>query len=485
LPKKPKPWGSICIGTRLEKQVEADFFVSWTGLLLRGLRSGDVVHPERGRVAHVAANEIIRAFLRGTTCDSLLFLDSDADVDPGFVTRFRDFEPGWKYDGFQAFYVRRGWPPEAIWFTRDGEEMIQCLVLTEGTMDVGLIGTHAAIFRREVFEKIYETQGKDKGIEFGEFHWFTYPRHERKSDEAMLSLEAHDLGFRLGATTAVEAGHIVKLSVGKKEYNDYLVANHTEERINYYQDLAEKVAEFTGETPKEVMGKAIKGNQNVVDGWKKYHPETPEELRTFYGAKDNGYLYDLLNWNWSEFYWKITEKMRSYVGKSTLVIGAGLGSEAAWMMNDNVVDVFELPGVLREFCKFRLGDGARILDGDTLTEATDSIGDGMYDVIVMIDTIEHLHPDEFDEVMGTVGRLLSLGGILYFHNNPGQLDLYPMHFDHTEKLLQWLKINNIERVNDYENRKAKSKKRLQEPGSNLSGRHRHRSKRSRSSVLEA
>jgi len=110
-----KGWGKICITTRLEKQVEAEFVASWTGLLMQGLRKGDAVRLTRGKVAHVAQNENARAFLLETDCDTFLSLDSDADFEPGFLETLRNYEPGYVYDLFQAFHLRRTWPPEAIW----------------------------------------------------------------------------------------------------------------------------------------------------------------------------------------------------------------------------------------------------------------------------------------------------------------------------------------------------------------------------------
>src|SRR5574341_97888 len=107
MPAEPKPWGKIAIGVRMEKQVEADFVSAWSQLLVKGLRKGDEFAMVANRPAHVAGNEIIRAFLAGK-CDSLLMLDSDADFDPGFLRRFRDFEPGWVYDALQALHTKRG-----------------------------------------------------------------------------------------------------------------------------------------------------------------------------------------------------------------------------------------------------------------------------------------------------------------------------------------------------------------------------------------
>lgn len=215
-------WGRIAVGTRLEKVVENRFVRAWSELITRGLRRGDGFLIAADLPAHKASNELVRRFLR-TDCDSLLMLDSDADVGPGFVSEMRDLEAGHAFDVLQAFYVRRGWPPEAIWFQLHGDDYVNCLVTADNiTVDVAGIGTHAVLIRRGVFDAM--ARGHDPET----FEWFWYPRGEKMSEDLAFSQAARAAGFRLGATTAVKAGHISRVTTGWETYQEYIAINGVE-----------------------------------------------------------------------------------------------------------------------------------------------------------------------------------------------------------------------------------------------------------------
>ena len=137
-----------------------------------------------------------------------------------------------------------------------------------------------------------------------------------------------------------------------------------------YEDLAKEVSKFLGEPLDLVMAKAMRGSENVREGWANHLPETPEDLRAFYGAEDNGYFYDLLAWNTSPFYHSITKPLYEANDEHVLVVGAGLGEEVDRLRGRNTVDVFELPGALKDFVTKRFHDDqtVEILDGKTLQE---------------------------------------------------------------------------------------------------------------------
>lgn len=468
---KMKAWGKICVTTRLEKQVDPEFFASWTGLLMQGLRKGDNVRLTRGKVAHVAQNENVRAFLLETDCDTFLSLDSDADFEPGFLETFRTYTPGYDFDLFQAFHLRRAWPPEAIWLAHnphlDGA-LEQQMILGRGEQELGLVGTHCALVRREVFLAIYEKLGQPNNIPLTEFEWFTYPRHKQMSDEAQFSHEARALGFRLGGTTEIRINHLAHRSIGWDDYQEYL--DHTQARARgaYYHELVKLVAEFTGETEQAVMAKVLLGNENVKQAWEREKPTTPDEVRAFYGKADNGYLYDLISWNWNELYWKIIAGLDQYQNKRVLVIGAGLGTEVERLKANNEVLAFEVKGVLRKFLDWRFSgvamEASRVFSINRWYE-------GYFDLVVCIDTLEHIHPAEIDETLQAISDLLTPGGVFYCHNNFEQQDLYPMHFDHAEKFAQWVSDNGMERMNDYEYRKPEMSQQVQHQQSQLSSGH--------------
>lgn len=438
-----RDWGKILVSTRLEKTVSAHFFQVWETLLQRGLRPGDGALSVRGHVAHKAQNQIVRKFLLETDCDTLLTLDSDADVPADFVEQFRSYEPGWEYDILQAFYVRRGWPPRAIWMKRNALGAMAEWFVTEGdrTEEVDLAGTHACLFRREVFERVLGDASP------GKFEWFYYPRHSEESEDGAFSIEAQRHGFRIGATSAIRAGHISEITVNWDTYQDYLETTGRSELLQRFDFLARKVAALTGESPDIVSAKAIRSSENVREAWEHYMPQDAAAERAFYGAADNGYLYDLLWWNCQPFYERLVAPLHEIHGKRVLVIGAGLGTEADILSLHNQVAAFELPGILHEFLRRRFGSGAvELISAPTLAEGL--AGRGPFDLIVAIDTIEHIHPDELAQALDALAGVLDEHGQIYAHNNFGQRDIYPMHHDHSAAWAAWTAAQGLHREGD-------------------------------------
>ena len=434
---KPRDWGKVMLGVRLEKMVEAPFVRSWSNIISEGLRPGDKWSMTEGMTATAAANALVVEFLN-SKCDSLVIVDSDGEFDKDFVEKLRSHEPGFAFDALQAFYTRRGWPPQAIWFKRDERGVLHtCVVMGETTEDVELVGLHCAIIRRKVFEKLL---GNDK---LEEHDWFWYPRGVKMTEDAAFSTEALQAGFKLGATTAVKTGHIGHLSIGWDTYQEYIRTSGQIDQLRNYEELSQLIQKFTGESEADVIDKMMRGSKNVQEAWDAEKPTGVSDIHKFYG--EDYYLYDLLNWNCSLPYVHMTMPLYDYAGKKALVIGAGLGTEAAILANRNTVDVFELPGKLKDFCKSRLNGSVHYLEGGTIPEA---VAD-QYDLVVAIDTIEHFHPDEFPEIMDVIANSIKPGGQLYTHSNFEQQDIYPMHFDHAKAFAAWTEAHSLTQVSDF------------------------------------
>lgn len=439
-----RDWGRVVIGTRLEKMTDSHFFEVWTQLVYSHCAEGYLTI--RGKPPHQSANSLVRNFLKipREKADSLLFIDSDAILTPGDVTALRNLEEGKAYDILQAFYVRRGWPPDAVWFKAgtDGT-MFNSMILEEQTGDVDAIGLHCCLIRREVFERMLGDADPK------EYEWFYYPPRDNGGEDVEFAQNAQKAGFRLGATTAVKTGHLSTITTGWETYQDYLNMSGTRARTLQFVELAKMVAEYLGENPDPVMMKAVQA-EIVNQEWSANPPKNAIECRDFYGSAANGaYFYDLLRWNTSETYWNITAGLKQYHDENALVIGGGIGGEVDILIKNNQVDVYELPGRLREFLVWRFGGSARILAGNSFADAYPI---GMYGLIVMIDTLEHVHPDEVDLFLECVNEVLEPGGVLYCHNTfkqPG----FPMHFDHTEVFNAWVKDNGYIAIDPYTWRK--------------------------------
>ena len=419
-----KGWGKVLIGTRLEKQVSARFLQVWERIMQEGLRPGDASYSVRGMVAHKASNKLVRTLLE-SDCDSLLFLDSDAVVDHDIIRQFAEYEPGYEYDILQAFYPRRGWPPQPIWMkhTALGQIAEYYVMDPDYHDDVDVAGTHCVIMRREVFEKMLGDNDP------AEFEWFYYPRHKPDSEDAAFSMDAKAAGFRIGATTAIRAGHLCELHSDWESYIDYLNMSGKTPLLERHSALGTMIADFTGEDRDLVMARSITGSEMVADAWRKADPQTPEAARAFYGDPANGYLYDLMMWNCQPLYQRIIQVLWTAQSVKALVMGAGLGTEVeALLANGNEVHVYELPGVLRDFLAWRFGERIKLLEWPPAEQ---------YNMLVAVDVLEHIHPDELPAMLEMMDRALIPGGLLNMHAEICK-DEFPMHYDNGRAVREWM-----------------------------------------------
>ena len=494
---KPRDWGRILVVTRLEKMVDAQFVAEWSHLISIGMRDGraEIVEALReikdvaviddprvdrsaiiesivdkalshnqtdgfivvkDRVAHQAFNDAVRVFLQ-TDFDTLFTIDSDWSGGPGYLEELRNLEDGYEFDIFQGFYTRRGWPPEAIWFveTELGDTQQAMVWKDNHTEPTAMVGFHNALIRREVFETMLE---QNPEIDVKDFNWAYYPRHGWQSEDGTFCDYARRLGFKIGSTTKVKCGHISRVVVGWETYQEYLQNSGAVDHWRNYYDLVELVSDFTGESYDTVIAKANRGYQYPMDRWNELDPQTADEIRAFYGDPNNGYVYDLLAWNTTPGYKKLTDPLKRVENKSVLIVGAGLGGEIEVLKDKNSVTAFELYGVLSQFLLDRYKNDLDfdLVFGDRLeVDIFEKSGytDGRrqsFDLIVALDVIEHIPPDEFDETLDVMIELLKPDGIIYAHNNFGAQDLAPQHFDHAERFSMWLERNEIEQISDLE-----------------------------------
>jgi len=488
--RERRDWGRIMLVTRLEKTVESQFVQEWSNLIARGLRDGrreiaqilreikeitslsgpvdyegayrkidrlvdaalsirdtDAFLVVKDRVAHQAVNDAVRVFLK-SDLDTLCLIDSDWSGGSGYIEDLRSLEDGWDYDIFQGFYTRRGWPPEAIWFkTTTLGDTVQSLVWKDNhTEDTAMVGFHNCLIRREVFEAMLENE---PDVSIDEFNWAYYPRHGWQSEDGVFCQNASALGFRIGSTTKVKCGHISRIVSGWETYQEYLKISGIVDYWQGYFDLVELVADFTGETYDDVIAKAARGSQYPRERWIELKPESADEVRSFYGDSNNGYLYNLIAWNVSPTYHKIVGPLEQVEDKRVLIIGAGLGGEIERLKGRNAVSSFELPGVLNDFLYHRYKDELEIDLCSARLFNTSLYGRQRFDLIVMVDVIEHIPPDELEDTLDAALALLADGGEFYIHNNFGAQDLAPQHYDHAERWARWLETRGVYEVDLY------------------------------------
>jgi len=453
--KAKKDWGRILLVSRLEKTVESRFVLVWSNLIAKGLRQGknpDMFALAHEKTAHKAANDLARVLLV-SGADTIAYIDSDCDVGEAFLEDLRTLEDGWEYDIFQAFYTRRGFPPEAIWFQRtEFGDMMQCVIRDpEHTADVSGVGLHCTLIRKEVFIAMLDNRPPDVDPE--KFEWFYYPRHKAISEDMAFSNEAEKLGFKMGATTKVKAGHISRVTVGWETYQQWMKLTGVDKFWLAYDEVITKVAEFTEQERETVVAKVGRAQVLLKEQWEKKQPKTPDEVRAFYGQDNTPYFYDLIAWNYSKGYRQILKALERYKGKRILNIGAGIGTEATLLVNlGNHVDMFELPGALRKFLlekilrvppklKLTLMMRESLLEMDVYPE---------YDAVTAIDVLEHIHPDELAATLDQMLGMMHVGGELFLHNSFDNQETYPMHFAENEEIFhQWCRDNSIARTDQF------------------------------------
>jgi len=204
--KEPKPWGKILVACRLEKYVLAQFYRSMIRLVAEGQRAGDRNTEIEGKLPAYAANYLARLLLQ-SDCDSILFVDSDADFAPSTLDKLRDLKDGWGFDIFQPYVTGRRWPPAAVWLVDDPERKFRMKEIRDPnvTEEVAGVGLHFTLMRREIFEDERLTRP-----------WFAFPEdaEENGSEDLTFCARARALGYSIGATSKVRVGHWADVSFG-------------------------------------------------------------------------------------------------------------------------------------------------------------------------------------------------------------------------------------------------------------------------------
>ena len=221
--ENPKGWGKILVACRLEKYVLAQFYRSMIRMVAEGLQPGDRNTEIEGKLPAYAANYLARIFVDQSDCDSILFVDSDADFSSDTLTQLRNLKDGWDYDIFQPFVTGRRWPPGTVWLVDDPKTKFRMKEIRDPnlTEEVAGVGLHFTLMRREIFE--------DKRLARP---WFAFPEdaEESGSEDLTFCLKARALGYSVGATSKIHVGHWGDVSYGWNTYQLYLEDRDAQQR---------------------------------------------------------------------------------------------------------------------------------------------------------------------------------------------------------------------------------------------------------------
>ena len=276
---------------------------------------------------------------------------------------------------------------------------------TDGLIKIGGCGAGFLLVRREVFEKIPSP-------------WFSF---EKGGEDLYFSDKARQYGFDIWADMSVLLGHLRLDPVGASQFlTQYQNTTEANEFLGE-EPIAHDLAKFLHKTPAYIKGKMRDSPVlETAKRWRKKSPETLDEVRQFY-SETTEYLFELAQWNASDTFKQIINYLPTVKGLKVLDFGGGIGSLSLLLHKRGAdVDYLDLPGIVSDFAQFR--SNGRISFIESLSDKRE-----IYDLIAAIDVFEHL-PD-LPEQLSMLAQALKPDGVLFFHNNFGQLALFPQHID--------------------------------------------------------
>src|SRR5262245_7863170 len=201
-------------------------------------------------------------------------------------------------------------------------------------------------------------------------------------------------------------------------------------------EYVEDVMAVTHETEDVVRAKIRKASVPIKDEWNEWEkqgPMTSERIKAFYKQTQN-YIYDLGEWHlWSkdkrDSDLALVEDMKTkYKPKNILDFGGGVGLNAIPLARAGFdVTLADLDSATLRFAVFhaeRRGVPLKIWKSDVEPAAPDA----KYDVILILDVLEHLPHDELDAVVDKLIKLKHAKTEIIINAPFGKTAKHPMHF---------------------------------------------------------
>ena len=281
-------------------------------------------------------------------------------------------------------------------------------------------------------------------LETMEQPWFEY-RPGGNSEDLVFCYEAkHDYGIQSYCDLSTISGHYVFQPIGQAQFRQMYLARGLNLSKFTGDEAVDMLVDFMGISKAAAQEKIEKGTAHMVgDYWhSKFDGKTPtaKQVTGFYKDEYTGRLYiiELMHWNSMPGFNDLQKLLVSAREKKVLDFGSGIGTTAIQLaIQHNTVTSVELNPLLRKFQEYRLEKtddlittemGPLTIAGDNWTDEAEA----SYDVIVAYDVLEHLPQETLRDTIQHFARLLKPGGSLVYHNNFGQQDIYPMHYDHSE-----------------------------------------------------
>jgi len=212
-------------------------------------------------------------------------------------------------------------------------------------------------------------------------------------------------------------------------------------------EYVDDVVAFTKTTKDEVRAKMKQGAVPLAQEWATWEQQgamTPARIKAFYKQTAN-YIYELGQWHlWLADKRKsdlaLVEDMRTkYKPKNILDFGGGVGLNALQLARAGFdVTLADLDSTTLQFAAFRAqrhGVPLKIWKSDVEPAPIDPT----YDVILVLDVLEHLPKDELHAIVDQLIRLKHPGTQIILSAPFGRTATHPMHLDETEDTKQQIR----------------------------------------------
>jgi predicted nicotinamide N-methyase len=214
-------------------------------------------------------------------------------------------------------------------------------------------------------------------------------------------------------------------------------------------DYVADVVAFTHDTEDQVRDKLELGPAPIRDEWNAWEnqaPMTSERIKAFYKQTPN-YIYDLGAWHlWSMDKREsdlalVDDMVNTYRPKNILDFGGGVGLNAIPLARAGFdVTLADLESTTLRFAKFRAerrGVAIKLWKSDIEPAPPDA----KYDIILVLDVLEHLPADELDAIVEKLIALKHTNTEVIIHAPFGKTAQHPMHLDlddHTREQIERL-----------------------------------------------
>jgi phospholipid N-methyltransferase len=431
----------------------------------------------RSHRVDINRDKITEAFLtHPDKPDWLLMLDSDMDHPPSCGLRLRE----WRKPIVGGLYFHRssdrGHDPMAFQFTSfkpDGfghqvphwvpvRDIVykwlrkNNVPFTSGSFVIGsnppealvpvdAIGTGCIMIHRSVFDEMEQP-------------YWEY-RTRQGSEDLDFCRRASEVGIQAYLDMSIVCGHYALTAVGHPNYMN-VYRNRGYYRAAYTEDEAiDWLTRFA--KMKDAEERLLNYDVHELGRiWTGLDIKSGKEAKAYYRRKDVGeqYLLDLSWWNTTPVFSKIRSQLVGHEGKKVLEIGAGIGTVAIQMvMQGNDVDAVEINPTLRNFAKKRHKDILR-KDGGYVYASEDAgalrwLNDvpktkKQYDLIIAIDTFEHLPAPALAILLAQLASKLPLNGRIFCHNTWSE-GAYPMHYDNSKIWHELLEDAGLFELSEY------------------------------------